>query len=94
MRLTYEKHEFYRPLKSLMLTYYNLCIKIVFSRNVRSGKRMFYKTPVLHTLFDARKTGVKEHTLTCVTRFTCLPCIKRTFNNIYRQVFIISHTHS
>ena len=26
----YEKHAFYNPLKSLMLTYYNRCIKIVF----------------------------------------------------------------
>ena len=29
-----EKPAFYHPLKSLMLTYYNPCIKIVFSRNV------------------------------------------------------------
>ena len=44
------------------------CIKIVFLEtyictvNAHSGKRMLYKTPVLHTLFDVRKTGVNEHT--------------------------------
>ena len=26
----YEEHAFYHPLKSLMITYYNPCIKIVF----------------------------------------------------------------
>ena len=31
--------------------------------NARSGKRMFYKTPVLRTLLDVRKTCVKERTL-------------------------------
>ena len=32
--------------------------------NTRSGKRLFYKTPVLHLLFDVRKTGVNVHTFT------------------------------
>ena len=50
-----------------MLIHYNPCIKIVFffsKRTVKtcSGKGIFYKTSVLHTLFDVRKTGVDEHT--------------------------------
>ena len=31
--------------------------------NAHSGKRMFYKTPVLRTLLDVRKTCVNERTL-------------------------------
>ena len=31
--------------------------------NARSGKRMYYKTPVLRTLLDVRKTCVNERTL-------------------------------
>ena len=61
----YEKHAFYHPLKSLMLTYNNQCIKQFFSKltfNARSGKRMFYKTPVLHMLLDVRKTCVNKRT--------------------------------
>ena len=50
-----------------MLTYYNPCIKIDFfskrTFNARSGKRMFYKTPILRTLVDVRKTCVNERTL-------------------------------
>ena len=56
-----EKPAFDHPLKSLMLTYYNPCIKIVFSKrkfNARSGKRMFYKTPVLHAVLDVRKRAL------------------------------------
>ena len=55
--LWYEKHAFGHLLKSLMLTYYNRCIKIFFMKhtfNARPGKRIFYKTPVLRTLFDVR----------------------------------------
>ena len=54
----YEKHAFNHPLKSLMLTYYSPCIKIVFSKrtfNAHFGKRMLYKTPVL---LDVRKMCV------------------------------------
>ena len=61
----YEKHEFYHPMKSLMLTYYIPCIKIVFLKhtlNARSGKRMFYKTPILRTLLHVRKTCINERT--------------------------------
>ena len=61
-----EKPAFYHPLKSLMLTYNNPCIKIVFSKHMFyacSVKRMFYKTPVLHTLLVIRKTCVNERTL-------------------------------
>ena len=61
-----EKPAFNHPLKSFMLTYYNPCIKIVFLErtfNARSGKRMFYKTPVLRTLLDVRNTCVNERTL-------------------------------
>ena len=58
---------FYHPLKSLMLTYYNLFIKIVFfskrTFNGRSGKRNFDKTLILRTLLDVRKTCVNERTL-------------------------------
>ena len=35
----YEKHAIYHPLKSIMLSYYIPCIKIVFSKHV---KRMFW----------------------------------------------------
>ena len=31
--------------------------------NARSGERMFYKTHVLHTLLDVRKTCINERTL-------------------------------
>ena len=31
--------------------------------NAHSRKSMFFKTPVLHVLFDVRKTYVNEHTL-------------------------------
>ena len=31
--------------------------------NARSSKRMFHKTPVLHTLLDERKMCVNERTL-------------------------------
>ena len=31
--------------------------------NACSGKRMFYKTPVLHTLLHVRKTCVSERVL-------------------------------
>ena len=62
-----DKPAFYHPLKSLMLTYYNPCIKIVFFSKrmfkARSGKRMFYETPVLRTLLDVRKTCANERTL-------------------------------
>ena len=61
-----EKHALYISLKSLMLTYYNPCIKIVFfskrTFNACSSKCMFYKTPVLRTFLDIRKTCVNEHT--------------------------------
>ena len=40
-----EKHAFYHPLKSLMLTYYNECIKIVFLETY--VKRTFWLTYVL-----------------------------------------------
>ena len=64
----YEKHAFYHPLSSLMLTYYNPCIKWFLSKrtfNARSGKRMFYKMHVLRTLLDVRitRTCVNERTL-------------------------------
>ena len=45
-----------------MLTYYNpFFSKRTF--NTRSGKRMFYKMPVLRTLLDVRKKCVNERTL-------------------------------
>ena len=62
----YEKHAFYHPLKSLMLTYYNPYIKIGFLKRTffaRSGKRMFNKTHVLRMLLHVRKTCVNERTL-------------------------------
>ena len=59
VRLT---HAFKHPLNSLILTNYNPCIELVFletyTLNTRSGKRLFYKTPVLHTLLDVHKTSV------------------------------------
>ena len=61
-----ERHAFYHSLKSLMLTYYNPCIKIVFSKRTfseHSGKRMFYKMHVLRMLLDVRKMCVNERTL-------------------------------
>ena len=60
-----EKPVFYHLFKSRMITNYNLGIKIVFSKrtfNARSGKRMFYKTPVLRMLLDVCKTCVNERT--------------------------------
>ena len=81
-----EKPAFYHPFKSLMLVYYNPCIKIVFSQNVRLmhvlvnvcfTKRPFYArylTYVKRALMNVRKT--------CVTRLTRLrawnvrlPCV-------------------
>ena len=51
VRLT---HAFYHPLNSLILKNYNPCIELVFLEtytfNTRSGKRIFYKTPVLRPL--------------------------------------------
>ena len=63
-----EKHSFYHPSKSLILTHYNpyIKIKLVISKrmfNSRSGKHMFYKTSVFRTLLDLRKTCVNERTL-------------------------------
>ena len=76
-----EKPAFYHPLKSLMLTHYNPCIKIVFLENTfnaRSVKRMFYKMPVLGTLLDIRKT--------------CrLPCVKRTFTMRLKKTACFTH---
>ena len=47
----YEKQAFYHPLKSLMITYYNTCFKIVFLETyVLVIIIMFYKTPDLHNL--------------------------------------------
>ena len=61
-----EKPAFYHTLKSLMLTYYNPCIKIVFlerTSKARSGKCMFYKMPIIRTLLDVRKTCINARTL-------------------------------
>ena len=64
MRIENERltHTFYRPLNSLILTNYNQCIESVFLEtyilNTRSGKCIFYKTPVLSTLLDVHKTSV------------------------------------
>ena len=55
-------HAFYHPLNSLILTNNNPCIELAFLEtytfNKRSGKRIFYKTPVFRTLLDVHKTSV------------------------------------
>ena len=59
----YEKHAFYNPLKSPMLTYFTHALRYFFSKrtfNTRSGKRMLYKRPILRTLLDVRKTCVNR----------------------------------
>ena len=53
--------------------------------NARSGKRMFYETHVLRRSLHVRKTCVNERK-SYVTRFTCLPCVKRTFNMRFTHV--------
>ena len=49
----------------------------------RSGKRMFYT--VLHTLLDYLKCALMNVHLTCLTRCTRIPCIKRTFNKCFKK---------
>ena len=44
----YEKHAFYHPLESLMLTYYIPCIKIVFLETY--VKRMFWLMYILQNI--------------------------------------------
>ena len=64
-----------------MLTYYNPCIKIIFSKrtfNARSGKRLFNKTHVLRTLLDVRKACVIESTLNVC--YSIYMFTMRTFN--------------
>ena len=61
-----KKQAFYHRLKSFKLIYYSLYIELIFSKlklNAHSVKRMSYKTLVLRTLLDVRKTYDNERTL-------------------------------
>ena len=54
------------PWKALCLHITTHAIKYFFSKrtfNACSGKRMFYKTPVLRTLLDVRKTCANDRML-------------------------------
>ena len=85
----YEKHAFYHPLRSLMLAYYNPCIKIVFSRNVRLMHVLvnvyFTKCVFYVRYFTYVKCALMNVRETRVTRFTCLPCVKRMFNMRFKK---------
>ena len=74
-------HEFYHPLNSLIVTNYNPCIKLVFLEtytfNARSGKRIFYKTPVLRTLLHVHKTCVNGRMLNIRYSIHALSCVNR-----------------
>ena len=48
--------------------------------NTRSGKKCFTKRPFYECYLTYVKRALMNVRLTCVTRFTRLPCVKRTFN--------------
>ena len=76
------------PYKALCLHITTHALKWVFSKRMftaRSGERMFYKTPVLRTLLDVRKHALMNVRLTCITRFTPLLYVKRTFNISFQK---------
>ena len=62
--------------------------KKIFSKctlSALSGKRMFFKTPILCPLLALRK-HINESTLEYVTQFMRLPCIKRMFNMCLKKI--------
>ena len=62
--------------------------------NASSGKRIFFKTPVLRALLDVHKACVNERMLNMRYSIHALPCPKRTFNVSFKNACLSYVAHS